>query len=191
MGAIGGGDECVGSGKPEVGIQRFGEGRHESGTLERTEAGLPSEAESAYFLRCAIDARLDPAYQPVAKEDRQNVVAPAALRRRRVDLPAIVEAVERQERLTVPHDRIERGQEAAACVSVAGAGLGTGGLRGDLAFGLGKQWELVGHDVTLPLESLDRDRDELAAIYQLGPELVPQCGRSDAVPQLAAPRSAK
>ena len=67
----------------------------------------------------AVDPRLDPADQPVAEQDRQDVVAPASLLLRDVDLPDVVEAVERAQEVAVPDVRVERGEEGDAGIDAA------------------------------------------------------------------------
>ena len=86
---------------------------------ERVEPSLPPHAEDAQDVRLPIDPRLDPTDQPIAVQDRQHVVAPASLLLRDVDLPDVIERVERAQELAVPDVRVERGQERDA-------GLGAG-----------------------------------------------------------------
>jgi hypothetical protein len=74
----------------------------------------PTRPENLECRRLALEAQLDPADEPVPVEHRQDVVAPATLRRRDVDLPLVVEAVERAEELPVPDERVERSEERDA-----------------------------------------------------------------------------
>ena len=74
-----------------MGLERRGEAVDEPGLRQRIEAVLPPQAEDPERARLALDPRLDPADEPIAEEDRQDVVAPATLRGRDVDLPDVVE----------------------------------------------------------------------------------------------------
>src|SRR6266550_5679016 len=74
-----------------MGRDRGGERLDEPGDRERIEARLPPEPDDLERFRPAFDAWLDPAHESIAVQDRQDVVAPASLRGRDVDLPQIVE----------------------------------------------------------------------------------------------------
>ena len=94
------------------------------GASSGIEAGLPPHVEHAHGARLAVDARLDPADEPVAEQERQDVVAPAPLLLRDVDLPDVVEAVQPAEEVAVPDERVERGEQRHAGQA---AGLATAG----------------------------------------------------------------
>jgi hypothetical protein len=55
--------------------------------------------------------RLDPADEPVPEDDREDVPAPTALFRWEEELPDVVEVEQAPEEGSIPHDRIERGNE--------------------------------------------------------------------------------
>ena len=81
---------------------------------ERIEPRLPPQARDSERAGPPLDARLDPADEAVAVQDRQDVVAPAPLRGGDVDLPDVVEAVEAAQEVAVPAQRVERRQERDA-----------------------------------------------------------------------------
>ena len=130
--ARGGGDERamdVGPGKDDAAPRRrTGGGRRAPRRTRRRSPGAPSgskpslppQPEDAQGAGLAVDPRLDPADQPVAEQDRQDVVAPASLLLGDVDLPDVVEAVERAQEVAVPDVRIERGEEGDAGLDAAG-----------------------------------------------------------------------
>src|SRR5262245_50954710 len=94
------------SAESEVGGQRGAHRRHEPVGPSRVEARLPERAEDPQDAVGPLDARLEPADEPVAVQDREDVVAPAALRGRDVDLPDIVEPEEPAQQLAVPGERV-------------------------------------------------------------------------------------
>ena len=104
----------------------------------------------------AVDARLDPAHEPVAEEHRQHVPAPTPLRRRHEELPHIVELEQGSEEAPVPDQWIERGQECD----------GGWRLRGSF-----QQSDLLLQHVALAAHRLDLDGNELA----VGDQLLAQC----------------
>ena len=93
---------------------RVGEGVDEALGRHRVEARLPPEGEDAQHARASIDPRFDPSDETVAEQDRQDVVPPATLRLRDVDLPDVVEVPEPAQQLAIPGQRIERRQERDA-----------------------------------------------------------------------------
>ena len=102
------------AGEAAMGVEGGREGVDEAVRRQRVEAVLPPQPEDSQNARLAVDPRLDPADEAIAEVDRQDVVAPAPLDLRDVDLPEVVEAVERAEELAVPSERIERGEERRA-----------------------------------------------------------------------------
>ena len=76
------------------------------GTPGSTHDGLDQQP-----TRGAIGLEVDPADELVAEQERQHVVAVDPLRRRRVDLDAVVEAEQRRRPLAAPDDRVERRQQ--------------------------------------------------------------------------------
>jgi hypothetical protein len=91
-----------------------GDGRGKSvdepGRRERIEAVLPPQPGDPEGARFPLDPRFDPCDEPVAEQDRQDVVAPATFRGRDVDLPHVVEAVQAAQEVAVPDERVERGE---------------------------------------------------------------------------------
>ena len=81
---------------PIVAVQNrynLSERRHETFSLARRETLLPpqaQEAQRASRLVGLVEARLDPAHDPVAEQDRQDVIAELALGLGREDLPAVL-----------------------------------------------------------------------------------------------------
>ena len=103
--------EPVDPGEAQVGVQRLTHRLDEPLRAGRSEPVLPPEIENVDPGLLAVDARLDPADEAIAKENRQDVPAPAALRRRYEELPDVVEAEEAAEQAPVPDERVERGDE--------------------------------------------------------------------------------
>src|SRR5215207_6583164 len=91
--------------------QRGRELLDEGRLVERLEGVLPPEAEHAERPGLALDPRLDPTDEAVAPEQRQDVVAPAPLRGRDVDLPEIVEVPQAAQQVAIPHERVEWSEE--------------------------------------------------------------------------------
>ena len=135
---------------------------------QRIEAVLPPRAGDPERPSAALDSRLDPANEAVAVQDRQDVVAPAPLRGRDVDLPHVVEVEEASEEVPVPAERVERREEGHARVAVGGRHPGL-----DLALRLLEQRALGSDDEPLSPQSFDGRRDQLAAVDELGSKLPP------------------
>ena len=87
---------------------------HEPVGRQRVEAVLPPQVEDCAATRPPVEARLDPADEAIAEQERQDVVAPATLRGRDVDLPDVVEVVQRAQEVAVPDERVERREERDA-----------------------------------------------------------------------------
>ena len=112
-----------------------------------------------------VEARLDPPDEAIAEQEWQDVVAPASFRGRDVDLPDVVEAVQRTEEVTVPHEWIERGEERDArrpCVSGVGAPRPAVASRRSISSARTKR---------SPADPLDGDRDERSGFDQLSEQL--------------------
>ena len=124
------------------------------------------EAEDADRAARAVEARLDAPDEPVAEEEGQDVVPPAPLRGRDVHLPEVVEAEERAQQVAIPRQRVQRREERH-----------TGGFAarevplGNLALGLREERQLVGDDMPHAPHALDGDREQLAAVHELGQQL--------------------
>src|SRR6266550_5692756 len=73
--------------------------------------GVSPGAEQFELSRLAIEARLGAADEPVAGQERQDVVAVLALRRRDVHLQSVVEVEERLGAIAVVHEAVERRQQ--------------------------------------------------------------------------------
>ncbi|MCJ7709837.1 MAG: hypothetical protein MUQ32_03310, partial [Chloroflexi bacterium] len=162
--------------------QRIGKRVREPGVrlIQRVEAILPPQPEDAQRAGLAVDAGLDPAHEPVAVQERQDVVAPAALRGRDVDLPAVVEAPQAQEQVPVPGERVQRCQEDGTGVLAARApdppGFSdpcTGGLRRQLGLGSVQDPDLVRDDEPGAAYALHRDGEQRAHLDQLRPQTGP------------------
>ena len=138
--------------KRGVRAQRGRELVDEAGLVQRLEAVLPPEAEHADRSRLALDPRLDPPDETVAPEQRQDVVAPAPLRLRDVDLPEIVEVPQAAQQVAVPDERVERGEERDP---------------GDDGLGVGENCRFLGQDHPVALDTLDRDRQQQSVLDQL------------------------
>src|SRR2546423_1726234 len=67
----------------------------------RLDAGLPPDAVHAEHTGLPLEHGLDPPHEPVAAEDRQDVVPVLALRLRHVHLEAIAEVEQRLRSITV------------------------------------------------------------------------------------------
>ena len=106
--------------EPAVGDQGGRERVHELGLRQRVEPSLPPQAQDAQDARLPVDPQLGPSDEPVPVQDRQDVVAPASLRLRDVDLPDVVEAVEGAQEVAVPDVRVERREEGDAGIVAAG-----------------------------------------------------------------------
>src|SRR5947199_5724706 len=72
--------------------------------------------ELAHLQRSAIDVRVDPPDQLIAKQQRADVPAPDPLLRRFVDLPHVIEVEEVAHEVAVPEQWIERPEDADAIV---------------------------------------------------------------------------
>ena len=154
-----------------VRFDRRREGRDEPGLLERVEAVLPPQTSDAERIVLALDPRLDPADQPVAEEDGQDVVAPAALRGRDVDLPQVVEPIEAAQEVAIPDERIERGEERNPRRRPAGRRPSR-----DLALRLLEERHLLGQREPRTADPFDHDRDERPVGDQLSVERTPAAG---------------
>ena len=141
-----------------------------------------------------IDARLDAAHEPVAEEERQHVVAPAAFRLGHVDLPDVVEAEQAAQQLAIPGQRVQRRQEGHA-------GLGQWRCPPETsASAASQQAQLVTQDEAPAAHALDGHGHELAGGDQLLAQLLAGRGVGwvvrvaaglDAVPQLPLPAFAE
>ena len=110
----------------------------------------------------AVDPRLDPADEAIAVQDRQDVVAPAALGLRDVDLPDVVEVEARPQELAVPGERVERRDQGDARRLPLGRAPAP-----ELPIGLAEQAGLLGHDEPAGPDTLDLDRDEGPGRHEL------------------------
>src|SRR3989304_6150075 len=64
--------------------------------------------------------RLEPADEAIPEQDREDVVAPAPLGGRDVDLPDVVEVEELPQEIAVPAQRVERSEERHTASHAAG-----------------------------------------------------------------------
>ena len=71
----------------------------------------PSHDESPVF-----DPRIDAADQPVAIEEGTDIPAPTPLRGWFVHLPYVVEVEDQADQIAIPHERIQRPQNAYAII---------------------------------------------------------------------------
>ena len=149
--------------------------------VQRLEPLLPPHAEDPECVRPPIDPRLDPADQRVPEQDRQHVVAPAPLRRRDVDLPDVVEVVQRR--------RKSRSQMSGS----SGARNATPGSRRPARrrrdFGLGgrQHRQVARDDESSPADALDLDRDELSRLDELAAPRAARPRRQAAVGRTSYP----
>ena len=134
--------------------------------------------------RCPVDAWLDAAHEPVAEEEREDVVPPASLVLGHVDLPDVVEVVERAEQVAIPAEGVERGEEGDAGRRAAGRAT-----VGDLGLGALEVRQRAGGHEPRPADALDDDGDERAIREQYVPDRLAN-GHPDALALLVAPRDA-
>src|ERR1035437_935730 len=104
-------DDPADAPEPAMDVERCRQGVDEARHRQRIEVRLPPQAPDPQSPRLAIDPGLDPTDEPVAEQDRQDVVTPAALLLGDVDLPDVVEAVQVAQEVAVPNEGIERRQE--------------------------------------------------------------------------------
>src|ERR1041385_5201636 len=103
--------EALGVGEPQVRAERLPHRLDEAVRTLRREPVLPPQAEHLDPAFLAIDAWLDSADEPVAEEDREDVVAPAALLRLEEPLPHELEVEQAGEQGGIPEKRVERRDE--------------------------------------------------------------------------------
>src|SRR5215207_1387906 len=150
--------------------QRGRELLDEGRLVERLEGVLPPEAEHAERPGLALDPRLDPTDEAVAPEQRQDVVAPAPLRGRDVDLPEIVEVPQAAQQVAIPHERVEWSEERHS--------------RDDRPL-VKEQRRFLRQDHAVTLDALDRNGQQQAVLDQLVAQPVPLGrGRRGAEPDL-------
>jgi hypothetical protein len=142
-----------------MGRDRVGERVDEARGRQRVESVLPPQTEDPQRPGRALDAGFDPAHQPVAEQDRQDVVAPASLRGRDVDLPDVVEVEQRAQQVAVPDQWIEGRQEGDAVARRLPGLDRTGGFLQD--------GDLCPKDIARTANALDLDRDERSGLDQL------------------------
>ena len=152
-----------------MGEQGLRQRRHEGRVPEGLEGILPPDVEDPQRAGAAVDPRLDPADEPVAVEERQDVVAPATPRGGDIDLPDVVEAVQGAEQLPVPGQRVERRQEGHAGRLVLRGARGVPVI--GLGLGLREQLELGAEHVATPTHPFHGDRHEGAVGHELVEEL--------------------
>ena len=155
--------------EPRQGLQRLDESRNEALGHHRVEAIFPPEVDDLESTRPSVEARLDPSDKAIAEEEWQDVVAPASFRGRHVDLPDVVEAVQRTQEVTVPHEWIERGEERDAWRP------GVGHWRAATSGCLEKS-DFLGQHEAISADPLDGDRDERSGFDQLSEQLAPGRG---------------
>ena len=173
--------ESVGACEAEVGAERVAHRVDEPVGAARREPVLPPEVDDLHPGLGPVDARLDPADEAIAEEDRQHVPTPAPLGRREEELPDVVEPEQRPEQAPVPHERIERRQECD----------GRRRLRGRSSCATSSR-----EHEALPAHALDLDRNELAPFDQLLAQCLPTrvlrkawigLGRPDAAEHVVPP----
>src|SRR2546421_3706514 len=87
-------DDPIDPAEAAVCLERVGERSDEPGLVGGVESFLPPQPEDPQNAAATVDPRLDPPDEAVAEEDGQDVITPSPLRRRHVDLPDVVEAVQ-------------------------------------------------------------------------------------------------
>ena len=105
-----------------------------------------------------LDPRLDPADEPVAEQDRQDVVAPAPLRGRDVDLPEVVEVVQAPQEARGPR-RADRGRRGTRRPGGAPPG---GDPAATSRSACSSERQLVGRHVARSADPVDGHRHERA-----------------------------
>jgi hypothetical protein len=152
--------------------------------VEGIEAVLPPQPENAEAPCPAVDPGLDTAHEPVAEQDRQDVVAPSSFRGRNVDLPDVVEAEQPTEQVAIPDERVERREERDAGVrmDVSAVVLHVGHRRLEHV-------DFRPDDEARPTDTLDLDRDELPGVHELRVQLA-SADRADPEPVFSTDRLA-
>src|SRR5205814_6455052 len=138
-------------------LQRGFEGAAQHGVAAGAESFLPPQSKHSQNIGLAIDARLDPPDEAVAVQDRQHVVAPAALGLGDVHLPEVVESEEVAQQAPVPDQRIQRRDEGDLRRHAAWRLA-----RRQLTLGLVEEVLVFGWDVPHLSPAFDLNRCELA-----------------------------
>ena len=139
-------------GSAPVRAQRVAHGVDEPFNAPWQEPLLPPDIEHLHPSFLPVDARLDPADEPVPEDDRQHVPAPTALGRWEEELPDVLELEEAPEEAAIPDDRVERGNERD----------GSGRVRRRC-----QQFGVLADDEAFPADALHLDGNEVSAFDEL------------------------